>query len=189
MTPETTITIIENKGIAVVICGLVIFLAYKYFAGVLVNTNNTNKEILETLNKINNFLVNGYCRDEDLNLLIKLRGRYVILEYKWIIVKYVLNNHIKENLEIIKLEMKNYIDSSQNRSLEIFSKKASLIEVESSVKLINDTLVSLNDIIIPIFENLTEQKNIEDKLNVIRVIENHFDKIESEFLHNFSNKG
>lgn len=183
MTPEQTITIIENKGIAVVICGLVIFLAYKYFTGVLENSNETNKEILETLNKINNFLVNGYCRDEDLNLLIKLRGRYVILEYKWIIVKYILNNHIKENLGTIKLELRNYIDSSANRTLELLSKKASTKEIQEELKVITTTLEAINIIIVPIFESMAEeQMSYEDRLNLIRTIETHFNKIESEFL-------
>lgn len=187
MTPEATITIIENKGIAIVICGLVIFLTYKYFAGVLMNSNETNKEILETLNKINNFLVNGYCRDEDLNLLIKLRGRYVILEYKWIIVKYILNNHIKENIETIKLELRNYIDSSANRTLELLSKKASTKEIQEELKIINMTLYSINEIIIPIFENMAEETmTYEDRLCVIRTIETHFNKIESEFLTKFN---
>lgn len=187
MTPEQTITIIENKGIAVVICGLVIFLAYKYFAGVLENSNETNKEILETLNKINNFLVNGYCRDEDLNLLVKLRGRYVILEYKWIIVKYVLNNHIKQNLEKIKLELKNYADSSSNRTLELLSKKASYQEIKKEVEGINDILDKINTIIFPIFEDMAKQSlSFEEKLSVIRTIEIHFDKIESEFLAKFT---
>lgn len=183
MTPEQTITIIENKGIAVVICGLVIFLAYKYFTGVLENSNETNKEILETLNKINNFLVNGYCRDEDLNLLIKLRGRYVILEYKWIIVKYILNNHIKDNLATIKLELRNYIDSSANRTLELLSKKASTKEIQEELKVITTTLEAINIIIVPIFESMAEeQMSYEDRLNLIRTIETHFNKIESEFL-------
>lgn len=183
MTPEATITIIENKGIAVVICGLVIFLAYKYFAGVLENSNETNKEILETLNKINNFLVNGYCRDEDLNLLIKLRGRYVILEYKWIIVKYVLNNHIKQNLEKIKLELKNYADSSSNRTLELLGKKASYQEIQKEVERINTILDEINEIIFPIFEDMAKQSlTFDEKLDIIRTIEIHFDKIESLFL-------
>lgn len=183
MTPEQTITIVENKGIAVVICSLVILLAYRYFTGVLENSNETNKEILETLNKINNFLVNGYCRDEDLNLLIKLRGRYVILEYKWIIVKYILNNHIKDNLETIKLELRNYIDSSANRTLELLSKKASTKEIQEELKVITTTLEAINIIIVPIFESMAEeQMSYEDRLNLIRTIETHFNKIESEFL-------
>lgn len=183
MTPEQTITIVENKGIAVVICSLVILLAYRYFTGVLENSNETNKEILETLNKINNFLVNGYCRDEDLNLLIKLRGRYVILEYKWIIVKYILNNHIKDNLETIKLELRKYIDSSANRTLELLSKKASTKEIQEELKVITTTLEAINIIIVPIFESMAEeQMSYEDRLNLIRTIETHFNKIESEFL-------
>lgn len=183
MTPEQTITIIENKGIAIVICGLVIFLAYKYFAGVLENSNETNKEILETLNRINNFLVNGYCRDEDLNLLVKLRGRYVLLDYKWVIVKYILNNHIKQNLETIKLELKNYVDNSSNRTFELLSKKASIQELKKEVECIDIILDEINAIIFPIFEDMARQPlKLEDRLAIIRTVELHFNKIESEFL-------
>lgn len=187
MTPENLATLIENKGVSLIITALVLYFMYKYFTNVLQNNAETTKEIVQELTKLNNFLINGYSRNDDFDLLVKIRGRYVILEYKWQIIKYILHNHIKENLNTIKFEMRNYIDKSSNRTIEIFSKKASPSEIQIKVDLINETLTELNTIILPIFVEMAKQTlSLDERIGIIRTIENHFDKIESEFLCKFN---
>lgn len=187
MTPENLATLIENKGVSLIITALVLYFMYKYFTNVLQNNAETTKEIVQELTKLNNFLINGYSRNDDFDLLVKIRGRYVILEYKWQIIKYILHNHIKENLNTIKFEMRNYIDKSSNRTIEIFSKKASPSEIQIKVDLINETLTELNIIILPIFVEMAKQTlSLDERIGIIRTIENHFDKIESEFLCKFN---
>lgn len=189
MTPQDTALLIENHGLAVVIAIVVIVLAYKYFANLIKSQKNTLDEVINTLSEVNNTIKKGYSKTEDFYLMVKLRGKYTILEYKWQIIKYILDEHIGEIFKMIELEMRNYIDTSSNKTIEILNRRASPEDIQEMVDLINNTLVEVTRIIEPILKELCKQElSIEEKLNIVRTIENHFNKIENEFLCKFNKK-
>lgn len=142
------------------------------------------KESLETLTLLKYRIANDYVSKEAMQLMAKLRVRYIMSEYKYIIVRYVEKNNISQNLKIILSEMENYISNTTFRTLEIFKNKMRLDDIQIINNIIQKELIDYNQtILFHIFEELAEREHTKTENDIlVRELENHFERVTDKLI-------
>lgn len=147
------------------------------------------KESLETLTLLKYRIANDYVSKEVMQLMAKLRVRYIMSDYKYIVVRYIVRNNIKQNIKLIESEIENYVSNVIFRTLEIFKNKMRLDDIQIINNTIQRELLEYNQtILLPIFDELAEREHTKEETDIlIRELENHFERITDKLVKEMDN--
>ena len=196
---------ISDLGIMIVICGVFLYFAKTIFDLMIKDNRKYNEEILERLEHAetkravlitqNEKLIEVLNRLEERLRTEKITGKGLeimlilkIQDIRWSIqkkiVKYIKNNHLKENWTIINKE----IDTFFNRKLIDFETDMHDIIEGITYKIVHDVIKEefseTKNILIQILEGLKEDGMDEKELynKAIRIVEDHMQTIENELV-------
>ena len=167
---------ITDLGIAVVICAIFIRQQSKLFA--------QQERVISVLAKLENQLNNDFLKGKGLEIALILK----IQDMRWAvqkrILKYIKNNHLEENWEVINKEIKTFFDA---KMIGFESDMHDIIE-ETTYKLlskmIKDEFEQTKEILLHILDDLkkegVEEKDLYGK--AARIVETHMESIENELI-------
>ena len=196
---------ISDLGIMVVICGVFLYFAKTIFDLMIKDNRKYNEEILErlehaetkrtvlitqneklieVLNRLEERLRTEKITGKGLEIMLILKVQDIRWSIQKKIVKYIKNNHLKENWTIINKE----IDTFFNRKLIDFETDMHDIIEGITYKMIHDVIKKefseTKNILIQILEGLKEDGMDEKELynKAIRIVEDHMQTIENELI-------
>lgn len=196
---------ISDLGIMVVICGVFLYFAKTIFDLMIKDNRKYNEEILErlehaetkrtvlitqneklieVLNRLEERLRTEKITGKGLEIMLILKVQDIRWSIQKKIVKYIKNNHLKENWTIINKE----IDTFFNRKLIDFETDMHDIIEGITYKIVHDVIKEefseTKNILIQILEGLKEDGMDEKELysKAIRIVEDHMQTIENELV-------
>ena len=196
---------ISELGVTVVICGIFLYFAKtifdlmikdnkKYYEEILAkleyaeNRRSTlitqNEKLVEVLNRLEERLRTEKVTGKALEMILTLQIQDIRWAIQKKIVKYIKNNHLKENWTIINKE----IDTFFNRKLIDFETDMHDIVEGITYKIVHDVIKEefseTKNILIQILEGLKEDGTDEKELynKAIRIVEDHMQTIENELV-------
>ena len=163
-------------GIMAVICGVFLRQQQKMFEYL--------EKMISTMAKLENQLNNGQLRGKGLEiaLILKIQGMRWSIQKR--IIKYIKNNHLKENWDIINKE----IDTFFNSKLIDFENEMHDIIENITYKIVHDILKKefedTKSILLQILDGLKEDGLNETDLykKAVRIVEAHMETIENELV-------
>ncbi|MBF4805663.1 MAG: hypothetical protein HXM47_03585 [Pseudoleptotrichia goodfellowii] len=182
-----TIKTVTELGIMAVISGVFIKQQQKLFKNQEIQQTKLmeqQEKVITVLAKLENQLNNDRLRGKGLEIALILK----IQDLRWVIqkriIKYIKNNHIKENWVIINKE----IDTFFNIKLIDFETDMHDIIDDTTFKIIYDILKKefaetkkiLLDILSDLKEDGTKEKELYEK--AVRIVEAHMQTIENELI-------
>lgn len=178
---STVFLLLEKHGISMVISAIAIYLTFRFLNEFIANLKKTIDELSQTVMIIKESIVNQYASEELLKFMIKMRASMIMFEYKYKIVMYIYRNNIKENINSIITELDTFVTASIFKTIELFKGKAKHEDIETFALIIQEQLVNSNNIVKEIFVDLATGDNKGyDKNRLLRDIENHITKLESD---------
>lgn len=196
---------ISDLGIMIVICGVFLYFAKTIFDLMIKDNRKYNEEILErlehaetkravlitqneklieVLNRLEERLRTEKITGKGLEIMLILKVQDIRWSIQKKIVKYIKNNHLKENWTIINKE----IDTFFNRKLIDFETDMHDIIEGITYKIVHDVIKEefseTKNILIQILEGLKEDGMDERELynKAIRIVEDHMQTIENELV-------
>lgn len=196
---------ISDLGIMIVICGVFLYFAKTIFDLMIKDNRKYNEEILErlehaetkrtvlitqneklieVLNRLEERLRTEKITGKGLEIMLILKVQDIRWSIQKKIVKYIKNNHLKENWTIINKE----IDTFFNRKLIDFETDMHDIVEGITYKIVHDVIKEefseTKNILIQILEGLKEDGMDEKELysKAIRIVEDHMQTIENELV-------
>ena len=196
---------ISDLGIMIVICGVFLYFAKTIFDLMIKDNRKYNEEILErlehaetkravlitqneklieVLNRLEERLRTEKITGKGLEIMLILKVQDIRWSIQKKIVKYIKNNHLKENWTIINKE----IDTFFNRKLIDFETDMHDIIEGITYKIVHDVIKEefseTKNILIQILEGLKEDGMDEKELysKAIRIVEDHMQTIENELV-------
>jgi len=196
---------ISELGVTVVICGIFLYFAktifdlmikdnkkyYEEILGKLEHAENRrtmlitqNEKLIEVLNRLEERLRTEKATGKTLEIILTLKIQDIRWSIQKKIVKYIKNNHLKENWIIINKE----IDTFFNRKLIDFEHDMHDVIEGITYKMIHDVIKKefseTKNILIQILEGLKEDGMDEKELynKAIRIVEDHMQTIENELV-------
>ena len=196
---------ISDLGIMIVICGVFLYFAKTIFDLMIKDNRKYNEEILErlehaetkrtvlitqneklieVLNRLEERLRTEKITGKGLEIMLILKVQDIRWSIQKKIVKYIKNNHLKENWTIINKE----IDTFFNRKLIDFETDMHDIIEGITYKIVHDVIKEefseTKNILIQILEGLKEDGMDEKELynKAIRIVEDHMPTIENELV-------
>ena len=196
---------ISDLGIMIVICGVFLYFAKTIFDLMIKDNRKYNEEILErlehaetkrtvlitqneklieVLNRLEERLRTEKITGKGLEIMLILKVQDIRWSIQKKIVKYIKNNHLKENWTIINKE----IDTFFNRKLIDFETDMHDIIEGITYKIVDDVIKEefseTKNILIQILEGLKEDGMDEKELynKAIRIVEDHMQTIENELV-------
>ena len=196
---------ISDLGIMIVICGVFLYFAKTIFDLMIKDNRKYNEEILErlehaetkrailitqneklieVLNRLEERLRTEKITGKGLEIMLILKVQDIRWSIQKKIVKYIKNNHLKENWTIINKE----IDTFYNRKLIDFETDMHDIIEGITYKIVHDVIKEefseTKNILIQILEGLKEDGMDEKELysKAIRIVEDHMQTIENELV-------
>ena len=196
---------ISDLGIMIVICGVFLYFAKTIFDLMIKDNRKYNEEILErlehaetkravlitqneklieVLNRLEERLRTEKITGKGLEIMLILKVQDIRWSIQKKIVKYIKNNHLKENWTIINKE----IDTFFNRKLIDFETDMHDIIEGITYKIVHDVIKEefseTKNILIQILEGLKEDGMDEKELynKAIRLVEDHMQTIENELV-------
>ena len=196
---------ISDLGIMIVICGVFLYFAKTIFDLMRKDNRKYNEEILErlehaetkravlitqneklieVLNRLEERLRTEKITGKGLEIMLILKVQDIRWSIQKKIVKYIKNNHLKENWTIINKE----IDTFFNRKLIDFETDMHDIIEGITYKIVHDVIKEefseTKNILIQILEGLKEDGMDEKELynKAIRIVEDHMQTIENELV-------
>lgn len=196
---------ISDLGIMIVICGVFLYFAKTIFDLMIKDNRKYNEEILErlehaetkravlitqneklieVLNRLEERLRTEKITGKGLEIMLILKVQDIRWSIQKKIVKYIKNNHLKENWTIINKE----IDTFFNRKLIDFETDMHDIIEGITYKIVHDIIKEefseTKNILIQILEGLKEDGMDEKELynKAIRIVEDHMQTIENELV-------
>ena len=196
---------ISDLGIMIVICGVFLYFAKTIFDLMIRDNRKYNEEILErlehaetkravlitqneklieVLNRLEERLRTEKITGKGLEIMLILKVQDIRWSIQKKIVKYIKNNHLKENWTIINKE----IDTFFNRKLIDFETDMHDIIEGITYKIVHDVIKEefseTKNILIQILEGLKEDGMDEKELynKAIRIVEDHMQTIENELV-------
>ena len=172
-----------NEVKAIVELGIMSFISYVYITQQK-KLFEQQEKVITVLAKLENQLNNDRLRGKGLEIALILK----IQDLRWVIqkriIKYIKNNHIKENWVIINKE----IDTFFNIKLIDFETDMHDIIDDTTFKIIYDILKKefietkkiLLDILSDLKEDGTKEKELYEK--AVRIVEAHMQTIENELI-------
>ena len=177
MTPELFKTIAEY-GIMVVISGIFILQQHTLFNKVFDILEKVTTTISKLENKINN---SDKLTGKGLELALTLKMQDVRWGLQKRIVKYILENNLKENWEIISREIAVLFEEKKQNYYITFKEIADNVMLKHVTDIINKELEDTQGIIISLMLDLKEKGSEEKSLYDVaqRSVENHFEHFEN----------
>lgn len=196
---------ISDLGIMIVICGVFLYFAKTIFDLMIKDNRKYNEEILErlehaetkrtvlitqneklieVLNRLEERLRTEKITGKGLEIMLILKVQDIRWSIQKKIVRYIKNNHLKENWTIINKE----IDTFFNRKLIDFETDMHDIIEGITYKIVHDVIKEefseTKNILIQILEGLKEDGMDEKELynKAIRIVEDHMQTIENELV-------
>jgi hypothetical protein len=196
---------ISDLGIMIIICGVFLYFAKTIFDLMIKDNRKYNEEILErlehaetkravlitqneklieVLNRLEERLRTEKITGKGLEIMLILKVQDIRWSIQKKIVKYIKNNHLKENWTIINKE----IDTFFNRKLIDFETDMHDIIEGITYKIVHDVIKEefseTKNILIQILEGLKEDGMDEKELynKAIRIVEDHMQTIENELV-------
>ena len=189
---------IANFGIMVVICGVFLYFAKtifdfmirdikRYFEEMvkkLDHMETQNEKLVEVLNRLEERLRNEKITGKGLEVMLILKIQDIRWSIQKRIVKYIKNNHLKENWAIINKE----INTCFNKKLIDFETDMHDIIEDITYKLIYDTIKRefdetksiLTQILSELKDDGVDEKELYGK--AVRIVEDHMQTIENELV-------
>ena len=143
-----------------------------------------NEKLIEVLNRLEERLRTEKITGKGLEIMLILKVQDIRWSIQKKIVKYIKNNHLKENWTIINKE----IDTFFNRKLIDFETDMHDIIEGITYKIVHDVIKEefseTKNILIQILEGLKEDGMDEKELynKAIRIVEDHMQTIENELV-------
>ena len=176
MTPQ--IKDIMEYGIMAVIAGVFIKQQQALFNKVFEILEKVTSTISKLENKINN---SDKLTGKGLELALTLKMQDVRWGLQKKIVKYILENNIKENWEIISREIVVLFEEKKQNYYTTFKEIADNVMLKHVMDIISNELDDIHEIIINLMTDLkdkgTEEKSLYDVAQ--RSVENHFEHFEN----------
>ena len=177
MTPEL-FKMIANYGIMVVISGIFVWQQQVLFNKVFEILEKVTTTIYKLENKMNNSdKLTG--KGLELSLILKIQDVRWGLQKR--IVKYILENNIKDNWDIISKEIAVLFEEKKQTYYMTFKEIADNVMLKHVTDIINTELDDTHKIIINLMAALKEKGSEEKKLYEVaqRSVENHFEHFEN----------
>lgn len=171
-----TIKNIAELGIMIVISGVYITQQKKLF--------EQQEKVISVLAKLENQLNNDHLRGKGLEIALILKIQDIRWAVQKRVIKYIKNNHIKENWSIINKEVETFF----NIKLIDFEDDMHDIIDETTYKIVYGILKSefaetkkiLMDILSDLKEDGAKEKELYEK--AVRIVEAHMQTIENELI-------
>lgn len=177
MTPEL-FKMIANYGIMVVISGIFVWQQQVLFNKVFEILEKVTSTISKIENKLNN---SDKLTGKGLELALTLKMQDIRWGLQKRIVKYILENNLKENWEIISREIAVLFEEKKQTYYITFKEIADNVMLKHVTDIINNELDDTHNIIISLMTDLKEKGSEEKKLYEVaqRGVENHFEHFEN----------
>lgn len=196
---------IADLGIATVICGIFVYFAKTIFDLMIKENKKSNEEIIkkldyaeekrtilitqnekliEVLNRLEERLRNEKITGKGLEVMLILKVQDIRWSIQKKIVKYIKNNHLKENWTIINKEINTFF----NKKLIDFETDMHDIIEDITYKLVYDTIKrefdETKNILMQILSELKDDGIDEKELygKAVRIVEDHMQTIENELV-------
>lgn len=167
---------IVELGVTAVICSIFLMQQQKLFS--------LQEKMIATMAKLEKQLNNDFLKGKGLEIALILK----IQDMRWAvqkrILKYIKNNHLAENWDVINKEIKTFFDA---KMIGFESDMHDIIE-ETTYKLlskmIKDEFEQTKEILLHILDDLkkegVEEKDLYGK--AARIVETHMESIENELV-------
>lgn len=171
-----TIKNIAELGIMIVISVIYITQQKKLF--------EQQEKVISVLAKLENQLNNDHLRGKGLEIALILKIQDIRWAVQKRVIKYIKNNHLKENWSIINKELETFF----NVKLIDFETDMHDIIDDTTFKIVYDILkkefVETKKILIDILSDLKEDGTKEKELyeRAVRIVEAHMQTIENELV-------
>ena len=169
---------IAKYGIMVVISGIFVWQQQILFNKVFEILEKVTATISKLENKINN---SDKLTGKGLELALTLKMQDIRWGLQKKIVKYILENNIKENWEIISREIAVLFEEKKQNYYTTFKEIADNVMLKHVMDIISNELDDTHEIIISLMTDLkekgTEEKSLYDVAQ--RSVENHFEHFEN----------
>ena len=176
MTPQ--IKDIMEYGIMAVIAGVFIKQQQALFNKVFEILEKVTATISKLENKINN---SDKLTGKGLELALILKMQEVRWGLQKKIVKYILENNLKDNWEIISRELAVIFEEKKQSYYTTFKNISDSVTLKLATDIMNEELEATHEIIIDLMTDLkekgTEEKSLYDVAQ--RSVENHFEHFEN----------
>ena len=169
---------IAKYGIMVVISGIFVWQQQILFNKVFEILKKVTTTIYNLENKINN---SDKLTGKGLELALTLKMQDVRWGLQKKIVRYILENSLKENWEIISREIAVLFEEKKQNYYITFKEIADNVMLKHVTDIINNELDDTQKIIISLMTDLKEKGSKEKKLYEVaqRGVENHFEHFEN----------
>lgn len=169
---------IAKYGIMVVISGIFVWQQQILFNKVFEILEKVTTTIYNLENKINN---SDKLTGKGLELALTLKMQDVRWGLQKKIVRYILENSLKENWEIISREIAVLFEEKKQNYYITFKEIADNVMLKHVTDIINNELDDTQKIIISLMTDLKEKGSKEKKLYEVaqRGVENHFEHFEN----------
>ena len=176
MTPQ--IKDIMEYGIMAVIAGVFIKQQQALFNKVFEILEKVTATISKLENKINN---SDKLTGKGLELALTLKMQDVRWGLQKRIIKYILENNLKENWEIISRELAVIFEEKKQSYYTTFKEIVDSVTLKLAIDIVNKELDDTHELIINLMTDLkdkgTEEKSLYDVAQ--RSVENHFEHFEN----------
>ena len=177
MTPEL-FKMIANYGIMVVISGIFVWQQQVLFNKVFEILEKVTSTISKIENKLNN---SDKLTGKGLELALTLKMQDIRWGLQKRIVKYILENNLRENWEIISRELAVIFEEKKQSYYTTFKDISDSVTLKLATEIMNEELEATHEIIISLMTDLkekgTEEKSLYDVAQ--RSVENHFEHFEN----------
>lgn len=177
MTPEL-FKMIANYGIMVVISGIFVWQQQVLFNKVFEILEKVTATIYNLENKINN---SDKLTGKGLELALTLKMQDIRWGLQKRIIKYILENNLKENWEIISREIAVLFEEKKQNYYITFKEIADSVMLKHVTDIINNELEDTQGIIINLMTDLKDKGMEEKSLYDVaqRSVENRFEHFEN----------
>ena len=177
MTPEL-FKMIAEYGIMVVISGIFILQQHTLFNKVFEILEKVTATISKLENKINN---SDKLTGKGLELALTLKMQDIRWGLQKRIIKYILENNLKENWEIISRELAVIFEEKKQSYYTTFKEIVDSVTLKLVTDIVNKELDDTHELIINLMTDLKDKGTEEKKLYEVaqRGVENHFEHFEN----------
>lgn len=177
MTPEL-FKMIANHGIMVVISGIFVWQQQLLFNKVFEILEKVTATISKIENKLNN---SEKLTGKGLELALNLKAQEIRWSLQKKIVKYILENNLKENWDIISRELAVIFEEKKQSYYTTFKDISDSTALKLVTDIINKELDDTHELIINLMTDLKDKGSEEKSLYDVaqRSVENHFEHFEN----------
>ena len=169
---------IMEYGIMAIIAGVFIKQQQSLFNKVFEILEKVTATISKLENKINN---SDKLTGRGLELALNLKAQEIRWSLQKKIVRYILENNLKENWSIISRELAVIFEEKKQSYYTTFKEIVDSVTLKLAIDIINKELDDTQEIIISLMLELKEKGSEEKKLYEVaqRGVENHFEHFEN----------